>query len=68
MTRLASGGTVSLAIAAAAILTAVTANSLSKSFLALVTGGRWFGLAYLAVSLAAILAGGLMALTQTWAF
>ena len=49
------------------ILVAVTANSLSKSGLALIAGGRRFGLAYLAVSLAAILAGGLIALAGSWA-
>jgi uncharacterized membrane protein (DUF4010 family) len=66
MTEVA-GGSISAGIAALSILVAVTANSLSKSGLALIAGGRRFGLAYLAVSLAAILAGGLIALAGSWA-
>lgn len=54
------------AFAAAAILVALTANSLSKSALALVIGGLRFGLGYLAITLAALVAGGLIALAQPW--
>jgi uncharacterized membrane protein (DUF4010 family) len=67
MTRVA-GGTVSVSVAAVAVLVAVSANSMSKSALALVTGPRTFGLAYLAVSLSAIAAGGLVALAEAWSF
>ena len=65
MTRL-SGADVTPAIAGLAILVAVAANSLSKSVLAIATGGRSFGFRYLAVSLLALLAGGaiLLALGQ----
>lgn len=47
------------------VLVAAGVNSLSKSFLAVTVGGWRFGRAYLATSLAALLAGGLMALA-TW--
>jgi uncharacterized membrane protein (DUF4010 family) len=53
-------------IAPIAILVAVAVNSLSKSVLALVVGGTRFGLAYLAVSLAALAAGGAVAAMQSW--
>jgi uncharacterized membrane protein (DUF4010 family) len=65
MTRVA-GSSVSAASAAVAILAAVSANSLSKSVLALTAGGRWFGLTYAGVSVAALLAGGLVATTHPW--
>jgi len=52
--------------ATVAILVAVGTNSLSKSALALVIGGRRFGLRYLLVSLAALAAGGLIALAEPW--
>jgi uncharacterized membrane protein (DUF4010 family) len=61
MTRLA-GDTVTLAEAASAVLVAVAANSLSKSVLAIGAGGRWFGIAYLTVSVAAIVFGAIAAL------
>jgi uncharacterized membrane protein (DUF4010 family) len=54
------------AFAAAAILVAVATNSLSKSVLALAVGGVRFGLRYLIVSLAALAAGGLIALAERW--
>jgi uncharacterized membrane protein (DUF4010 family) len=56
-----AGGAISQGSAALAILLAVTANSVSKSVLAVVTGGRGFGLAYAAASALAILAGALAA-------
>jgi uncharacterized membrane protein (DUF4010 family) len=56
-----AGGAISEGSAALAILLAVTANSVSKSVLAVVTGGRGFGLAYAAASALAILAGALAA-------
>ena len=62
-----AGRSISAGVAALSILVAVTANSLSKSVLAIIAGARRFGLAYLAVSLAAILAGGLIALAGSWA-
>lgn len=65
MTRVA-GSSVSAAAAAIAILTAVAANSLSKSVLATVTGGRRFGMPYLAVSLASLAAGAIVALVVPW--
>lgn len=58
MTEMA-GGVISKGSAALAILLAVTANSLSKSALALATGGRSFGFLYLGASGLALLAGGL---------
>jgi uncharacterized membrane protein (DUF4010 family) len=61
MTNVA-GASVSIDAAATAILVAVGTNSLSKSALAIVTGGRWFGIVYLAVSLASLAAGALAAL------
>ena len=67
MTRVA-GGTVSSGAAGIAILTAVTANSLSKSVLALAAGGRWFGLTYLGVSAASLAAGAVVASGETWSF
>jgi len=60
MTNVA-GASVSMEAAATAILVAVGANSLSKSALAIVTGGRWFGLVYLVVSVASLVAGALAA-------
>jgi uncharacterized membrane protein (DUF4010 family) len=65
MTRL-SGGDVTPGIAALAVLVAVAANSLSKSVLAVATGGRSFGLRYLAVSLLALLAGAAIAASLDW--
>jgi uncharacterized membrane protein (DUF4010 family) len=65
MTQVA-GGTVSAGVAGLAILTAVAANSLSKSVLAVVTGGRWFGLAYAIVSVVALAAGAVMATASQW--
>jgi uncharacterized membrane protein (DUF4010 family) len=62
-----AGRSVGPGIAALSILVAVSVNSLSKSVLALFVGARRFGLAYLAVSLAAIVAGGLIALGGRWA-
>ncbi len=62
MTKLT--GTDTYATATLAILVAAAANSLSKSALALFAGGRTFGLAYLAVTLAALAAGGLVAMVQ----
>jgi uncharacterized membrane protein (DUF4010 family) len=56
-------GRSSAAVAALSILVAVAANSLAKSSLALVAGGRRFGLAYLAVSFSALVAGALAAVT-----
>ena len=53
--------------AATAILVAVAANSLSKSVLALVTGSRPFGVAYVGATAAAILIGGLVAIMATFA-
>ncbi len=61
-----TGQAIAPGIAALSILVAVVTNSLSKSVLAMIAGGLRFGLAYLAVSLAAILAGGLIALTAPW--
>lgn len=66
MTRVA-GAHVSVSAAEAAILTAVAVNSLSKSVLALIAGGRWFGLRYLGVSVVSIAAGGGAALFEPWA-
>ncbi len=60
MTRVA-GQTVSPGAAATAILVAVAVNSLSKSALAIGAGGRWFGLAYLAVSVGSIVLGAAVA-------
>ncbi len=61
MTSLAGeGGPV--AQATIAILVVVASNTLSKSGMAIFVGGRRFGLAYLAASLAALAAGGLAAL------
>jgi uncharacterized membrane protein (DUF4010 family) len=65
MTRVA-GGAVSPAAAAVAILAAVAANSLSKSVLATLAGGRRFGLTYFGVSLASLAAGGAVALLVPW--
>ena len=67
MTRL-GGSTVSVSAAAVAVLVVATSNTLSKSGLALITGGRWYGLGYLAVSLVSIAAGAAVALSQSWAF
>jgi uncharacterized membrane protein (DUF4010 family) len=67
MTRV-GGGTITASAAEAAILTAVATNSLSKSVLAIIAGGRTFGLAYLGVSLSALVAGGLVALAEAWSF
>jgi len=67
MTRVA-GVNLSAGAAAVAILTAVAANSLSKSVLAIVAGGRWFGLRYFGVSLASLAAGGAIALVEPWSF
>ena len=52
--------------AAAAILTAVVANCLSKTVLAFFAGGRRFGVRYLAGSAAAVAAGGLAAYFIAW--
>lgn len=65
MTEIATGA-VERTYAAVAILVAVTSNSLSKSALALAVGGFRFGLAYLAVSLIALAAGGVVATVQPW--
>jgi uncharacterized membrane protein (DUF4010 family) len=67
MTRVA-GSQVSLSAAEAAVLTAVVANSLAKSGLAIGVGGRQFGLRYLGVTLLAIAAGGVVAILEPWAF
>jgi uncharacterized membrane protein (DUF4010 family) len=56
MTEVA-GNTVSPAIAALAILVAVASNSVSKTVLATVAGGRRFGLIYGAVNLGSLAAG-----------
>jgi uncharacterized membrane protein (DUF4010 family) len=61
-----AGSSIGAGIAALSILVAVASNSLSKSVLAIIAGSRRFGLAYLAVSIAAIVAGGLVALAGTW--
>jgi len=53
--------------AATAILVAVAANSLSKSVLALVTGSRPFGVAYVGATAAALLIGGLVAIMASFA-
>jgi uncharacterized membrane protein (DUF4010 family) len=66
MTQLAGSGGSSALEAALAILVAVAANSLSKSALAIFAGGRWFGSLYLAISLAALVAGGVVALGEGW--
>lgn len=66
MTELAGTGGPAASEAALAILVAVTANSLSKSVLAMFAGGRWFGGFYLAISLAALGAGGLIAFAEGW--
>ena len=65
MTEIAatSGDTIYPAIA---ILIAVATNSVSKSVMALVVGGRRFGLAYIAVSLAALACGAAFAALQPW--
>jgi uncharacterized membrane protein (DUF4010 family) len=65
MTHVA-GTSISLSAAEAAILTAVSVNSLSKSVLALIAGGRWFGLRYLGVSVASLAAGGAVAFFEPW--
>jgi uncharacterized membrane protein (DUF4010 family) len=65
MTQVA-GRSIDPALAAAAILVAVAVNSLSKSVLAFFIGGRRFGLSYLAVSLSALVAGGVVAVGQFW--
>jgi uncharacterized membrane protein (DUF4010 family) len=67
MTRVA-GTNISMGAAGIAILTAVAANSLSKSVLAFVAGGTWFGLRYFGVSLASLIAGGTVALFEPWSF
>ena len=59
MTRLAGGP--DAGVAAIAVLVAVTANSASKSVLALTVGGRRFGLAYAGITAAAVAAGALAA-------
>jgi uncharacterized membrane protein (DUF4010 family) len=61
-----AGSSIGAGIAALSILVAVASNSISKSVLAIIAGSRRFGLAYLAVSIAAIVAGGLVALAGTW--
>ena len=61
-----AGSNVSAAAAAIAILTAVAANSLSKSVLATLAGGRRFGVTYFGVSLASLAAGGVVALAVPW--
>lgn len=66
MTELAGSGGSAALEAAVAILVAVAANSLSKSVLAIFAGGRWFGSLYLAISLAALAAGGVVALAEGW--
>jgi uncharacterized membrane protein (DUF4010 family) len=65
MTHVA-GTSISLSVAEAAILTAVSVNSLSKSVLAFVAGGRWFGIRYLGVSVVSLAAGGAVALLEPW--
>lgn len=65
MTEVA-GRSIGAGPASLSILTAVAANSLSKSVIAMMVGDRRFGLGYLAVNLAAIVAGGLLALAGTW--
>jgi uncharacterized membrane protein (DUF4010 family) len=67
MTRVA-GTNISTGAAGVAILTAVAANSLSKSVLAFIAGGPWFGLRYFSVSLASLLVGGVIALLEPWSF
>lgn len=61
-----AGVSMEASLAAIAILVAVTANSLSKSGLAVAIGGLRFGLGYLIVSALAISAGGVIALSQPW--
>jgi uncharacterized membrane protein (DUF4010 family) len=61
MTELA-GSAAAAGQAATAVLVAVAANTLAKSGMAIAIGGRTFGLAYLAASLAALAAGGFVAL------
>ena len=58
------GSKASAAEAEIAILIAVAANSLSKSGMAVVVGGRRFGLVYLASSVAALVAGGAVAVAH----
>jgi uncharacterized membrane protein (DUF4010 family) len=65
MTQVA-GRSIDPAYAAVAILVAIATNSLSKSFLAIFVGGRRFGLSYLAVSLSALVVGGVVAVGQAW--
>jgi uncharacterized membrane protein (DUF4010 family) len=65
MTQVA-GRSIDPAFAATAILVAVAVNSISKSVLAFVVGGRRFGLSYLAVSLSALVGGGIVAAGQAW--
>jgi uncharacterized membrane protein (DUF4010 family) len=65
MTQVA-GSSTGPVFAAVAILVAVGTNSLSKSVLALAIGGIRFGLRYLVVSVAALAAGGLIALAEPW--
>jgi uncharacterized membrane protein (DUF4010 family) len=65
MTEIAGSATGPV-FAAVAILVAVGSNSLSKSALALAIGGKRFGLRYLGVSVAALAAGGLVALAEPW--
>jgi uncharacterized membrane protein (DUF4010 family) len=67
MTRVADHS-VSLSAAGAAILTAVTANSLSKSVLAITAGGVAFGRRYTVVTALAFVAGAVAALIEPWAF
>jgi uncharacterized membrane protein (DUF4010 family) len=62
MTRLAGGPDVQLA--AISVLIAVAANSASKVVMALGVGGRRFGLAYTAVTAAAVAAGAVVALVS----
>jgi uncharacterized membrane protein (DUF4010 family) len=67
MTRVA-GTQVSASAAEAAILTAVIANSLSKSALAIGAGGPRFGFRYLGVTALALAAGAVVAFVEPWAF
>lgn len=58
------GSKASAAEAEIAILIAVAANSVSKSGMAIFVGGRQFGLVYLASSVAALVAGGAVAMAH----
>jgi uncharacterized membrane protein (DUF4010 family) len=62
------GATISASAAQVAILAAVAVNTASKTALAFMAGGSWFGLRYGGISAVALIAGGVIALFEPWSF